>query len=123
MNRIARALSCLATAGWIGAVACGRVSDSPVAPTGEAPTASVQGTVESASGAAAGLRVSVAGTNVSSMTDTGGRFALQGVHRGDATLRFQGTGVDASLTVPVGGDTSLRVQVAGNQAVLRGGEI
>jgi riboflavin synthase alpha subunit len=71
--------------------ACGRTSRAP-ASTG----AIVQGIVA----APAGVRVAVAGTSLSSATDSRGSFVLLGVPAGAASLYFSGGG--AAATLPIG---------------------
>lgn len=114
-------------AGACGSNASGPLDASPVR------GATIQGTVESSgsatgqagvaslSGPGSGLTVSVAGTSLSTTTDSGGRFTLAGVPDGTATLRFTGAGVDARLQVSGLADgqvLTLSVQVSGTQAVL-----
>jgi Domain of unknown function (DUF5666) len=121
------------------ALACGSSSSSPVGPS---PTstpspaahgATIQGTVETgfsrssvgavvhASTTGAGIRVSAAGTSLSSTTDSSGRFVLAGVPGAKAELRFEGQGIDARLEVAgLGEDRSvtINVHVSGSQAFL-----
>ena len=54
---------------------------------------------QSNSDAAKGLRVSVEGTELSVMVSENGRFRLTGVPDGNVTLRFEGSGVNAQLTI------------------------
>src|SRR5512139_962394 len=102
----------LATGLTLATVACGGGSSvtSPEAPAAAAPSqggATIDGTVQSGSAAAAqvgassmkGLRVSVTGTSLVAVTDGAGRFTLQGVPSGRVELHFEGTGVDARLTL------------------------
>jgi len=112
------------------AIACGgnasmTGSDAPAAAPG-APGATIRGTVLGA--AAAGdvsasslgtIRVSVVGTSLQAMTDGSGSFTLTGVPSGNVELRFQGSGVDARLTIDGlsdGQTMTLTVRVEGNNA-------
>jgi hypothetical protein len=111
--------------------ACGSNS-SPVAPSSSsfgAQGATVQGVINgsgaSTSGArlhsAAGVRVSVVGTSLATQTDGSGRFTLQGVPTGSVTLRFEGPGLDARVTLSglVDGQVlSIEVQASGSSATL-----
>ena len=83
--------------------------------------AGIQGSVTTASGAAAGMHVTVTGTPLAATTDGAGRFTLSGVPSGTATLRFQGQDADARLAVPglaEGQVISLAVRVSGSEAVI-----
>lgn len=104
-------------------VACSGNAKSPTAPTtsgtsqttpssGQVPTsgAQISGTVSGASSAAsfgvrsfstraAGITVTVVGTNVSATVDVSGNFTLNNVPSGDVTLQFSGGSVNASVTV------------------------
>ena len=80
----------------------------------------VQGTV---TGASAGLQVGVVGTPLVAPVDEEGQFALAGVPRGTATLRFEGSGIDARVPVPGLQDglvTSVTVHLSGGTAQLSG---
>jgi hypothetical protein len=95
-------------------------------------SAVIQGTVQGAgvaassvhaasAGAPGALRVTVEGTSLVAETDSDGQFVLVGVGSGPITLRFEGAGVDARLTVSglVGGQIlTIRVHVAGSSAEL-----
>jgi hypothetical protein len=74
----------------------------------------------SASSSSGGIRVSVSGTSLSTMTDDSGRFALSGVTPGETVeLRFEGPGIDARLEVEglVAGQTlTITVSVSGSTA-------
>jgi hypothetical protein len=83
-------------------------------------SAVVQGTVL---GSLSGLQVGVVGTSLLAPVDDEGQFALAGVPSGTATLRFEGAGIDARLTVSGLQDrqvTSLTVQLSGGAAQLAG---
>lgn len=112
------------------AIACGgnasmTGSDAPAAAPG-AHGATIRGTV--LGGAAAGdvsasslgtLKVTVVGTSLQAMTDGSGSFTLTGVPAGNVELRFQGSGVDARLTIDGlsdGQTLTLTVRVEGNNA-------
>ena len=72
---------------------------------------------------ATGMRVSAVGTALSTDVDEEGRFLLTGLPPGSATLRFEGQGVDARLTVSglVDGQVlSIEVHVSGASAELSG---
>jgi len=80
----------------------------------------VQGTVM---GAGSGLQVVVVGTPLAAAVDDEGQFALSGVPAGTATLKFEGSGVDARVAVPGlqdGQVTSITVQLSGGSAQLAG---
>jgi hypothetical protein len=73
--------------------------------------------------AESGMTVSVVGTALASEVDEEGRFVISGLPAGSATLRFQGGGVDARLTVSglVDGQVlSIEVRLAGSSAELGG---
>ena len=91
--------------------------------------ATIQGTLRSSAaagdvnasdvGAASmgGIKVSVVGTSIQVTTDGNGTFTLTGIPAGSAELRFQGKGLDATLTIGglVSGQTlTLTFQVSGN---------
>jgi hypothetical protein len=68
-----------------------------------------------------GINVTLVGSTLSTTTDSSGRFVLQGVAAGNAVLRFQGKGVDATVGLSglVEGQTlTITVQVSGSQAEL-----
>ncbi len=100
-------------------------SDAPAAAPGSR-GATIRGTVLGA--AAAGdvsasslgtIRVTVVGTSLQAMTDGSGSFTLNGVPPGTVELRFQGSGVDARLTIDGlsdGQTLTLTVRVEGNNA-------
>jgi hypothetical protein len=64
-----------------------------------------------------GIKVSIVGTSIQVSTDGNGQFTLTGIPAGSAELRFQGRGLDATLTIGglVAGQTlTLTFQVNGN---------
>jgi hypothetical protein len=117
-------LVCLFLAGLFAALAgagCGK-SDSVTAPPEAVATgaAVLQGTVV---GSQSGLQVGVVGTPLVASVDEEGQFALARVPSGTVTLRLEGAGVDARVSVPGlqdGQVTSIKVQLAGGSAQLAG---
>jgi hypothetical protein len=101
----------------LAAAACGQASLSPTSPSdvGRAaatPTGAViSGTVTGIStpmtfsaessplATNKPVTVSVVGTNISTTTDSSGRFQLSGVPAGDVQLKFTGSGLDATVTL------------------------
>src|SRR5262245_12749846 len=81
-----------------GAVIVGRVNS--VASAGSGAAAAERW---SASGfstmATTGITVTIVGTSVSTQVDGSGQFTLTGVPPGDVTLRFSGSGSDATVTL------------------------
>src|SRR6266851_3231762 len=65
-----------------------------VNPSSGASSSSVHGASAALGG---GITVSVMGTPLSATTDSSGRFVLTEVPEGAITLRFQGSGIDATL--------------------------
>ena len=116
---------CLSLAGLflaLLAAGCGGSSavTGPETASPVAGNAVVQGTV---TGASAGLQVGVVGTPLVAPVDEEGQFALAGVPPGTATLRFEGSGIDARVPVPGLQDglvTSVTVQLSGGTAQLSG---
>ncbi len=116
---------CLTLAGLALALAvagCGGSSavTGPDAATPVAGNAVVQGTV---TGAGAGLQVGVVGMPLVAPVDDEGQFALAGLPAGTATLKFEGAGIDARVSVPGLQDglvTSITVQLSGGSAQLTG---
>ena len=47
----------------------------------------------------AGIKVSVTGTSLATMTDSSGKFVLTGVPAGPVELHFEGPGANARLTI------------------------
>ena len=131
MLNLSSAYRCLCAFGLAAlAIACGGSasmtgSDAPAAAPGSR-GATIRGTVLGA--AAAGdvsasslgtIRVTVVGTSLQAMTDGSGNFTLNGVPPGKVELRFQGSGVDARLTIDGlsdGQTLTLTVRVEGNNA-------
>ncbi len=125
-------LSLLATGVTLATVACGGGSSSvtgPQAPGAAGPQAgaTIAGTVQSGSAAAAevgassvkGLRVSVTGTSLQTTTDGAGRFTLERVPAGRAELHIEGSGVDARLTLEglqSGQTLTVTIRVSGSSA-------
>jgi uncharacterized protein DUF5666 len=76
----------------------------------------------STTGATAGattLRVTIAGTNISTMVDGTGQFTMNGVPPGTVTLTFAGEGVSASITlnnVSAGDEIRIEVRLNGSNA-------
>jgi len=80
----------------------------------------LQGSVR---GASEGLRVSVPGTSLAAAVDDDGQFVMSSVPAGSVTLRFEGNGADAKLTVDGLRDglvTSIAVTLSGGTAKLNG---
>jgi hypothetical protein len=69
-----------------------------------------------------GLKVTVVGTSLATVTDNNGKFTISGLPEGTSiTLRFEGEGVDATLTVngvPEGQTLTVVVEVAGQTCKL-----
>ena len=116
---------CLSFAGLcLALTAAGCGGSSAVSGPEPAPVASghavLQGTVR---GAGDGLQVGIVGSSLTTPVDEEGQFALAGLPSGRATLRFEGAGVDARLTVENlqdGQVTSIAVKVTGGVAQLDG---
>jgi hypothetical protein len=80
----------------------------------------LQGTVM---GLQSGLQVGVVGTPLVASVDDEGQFALARVPAGTITLKLEGAGIDARVSVPGlqdGQVTSIKVQLAGGSAQLAG---
>ena len=80
----------------------------------------LQGTVM---GSQSGLQVGVVGTPLVASVDDEGQFALARVPAGTITLKLEGAGIDARVSVPGlqdGQVTSIKVQLAGGSAQLAG---
>jgi len=131
----------LAAGLMVATVACGGSSpsvtgpDAPDTAISPAAGATIAGTVQPGAAAysVSGLRVSVTGTALQTMTDGSGRFTLNGVPSGRAELRFEGNGIDARLeldglqsgqtltvTVRVSGSSASRVDDDGSEVEVRG---
>ena len=98
-----------------GAVITGRVSGVSLR------TSTLDGTASTTGSAAAAttLRVTINGTNISTMVDGAGQFTMNGVPPGAVTLTFTGEGVSASLTlnnVNAGDEIRIEVRLNGNSA-------
>ena len=98
-----------------GAVITGRVSGVSLR------TSTLDGTASTTGSAAAAttLRVTINGTNISTMVDGAGQFTMNGVPPGTVTLTFTGEGVSASLTlnnVNAGDEIRIEVRLNGNSA-------
>jgi hypothetical protein len=115
----------------ISAVGCSSSATSPTSPSAATRGATIQGTVQTAATAssaeltafstAGGIKVTVVGTSLSTTTDGSGRFVLQGVAGGSATLRFQGQGIDGTIELSglVEGQTlTITVRVSGSRPEL-----
>ena len=98
-----------------GAVITGRVSGVSLRASTLDGTASSTGSAV----AATTLRVTINGTNISTMVDGAGQFTMNGVPPGTVTLTFTGEGVSASLTlnnVSAGDEIRIEVRLNGNSA-------
>ncbi|HZX96232.1 MAG TPA: DUF5666 domain-containing protein, partial [Myxococcales bacterium] len=86
----------------------------------------IQGQVVGADGRpAAGLDARLAGTSLSSRTDAGGQFALNGAPAGASTLRLAGPGANAEVGLPPIGDgmvVSLDIRLAADGSARLEGE-
>lgn len=115
----------------LGAAGCSSSATSPTAPSAPVRGATIQGTVQTAAtgssaelsafSTAGGIKVTVVGTSLSTTTDGSGRFVLQGVAGGSATLRFQGQGIDGTIELGglVEGQTlTITVRVSGSRPEL-----
>lgn len=118
----------------IAGAACGD-SSSSLSPTGPARLASgaiIRGRVSgvalssstidattAASNGSTTLRVTINGTNISTMVDGAGQFTLTGVPPGTVTLTFTGNNVIASITlnnVNVGDEIRIEIRLNGTSA-------
>jgi hypothetical protein len=98
-----------------GAVITGRVSGISLRSSALAGTASTTGSTAGATT----LRVRINGTNISTMVDGAGQFAMEGVPPGTVTLTFTGENVSASITlnnVNAGDEIRIEVRFNGNSA-------
>ena len=66
----------------------------------EAPRSGPSDEAAIASESPAGVTVSVVGSNTQVTVDSGNHFTLQNVPAGDVVLRFQGPGMDSTVTIP-----------------------
>lgn len=76
---------------------------------------------EAESAPASGLTVSIPGSHDQADVDAGNHFTLSNVPTGNVVLRFQGTGVDATVTVPAvqdDEDITIGVSINGSSATL-----
>jgi len=130
MTRLLSALTLI-----LAVAACGSASS----PTGPAPantapptatTAVISGTVSGAAsaglfttnnGAAAGMTVTVQGTNITTTVNGTGQFQLTNVPPGTIVLVFSGAGANAQLNlgaIPAGTTVTINVVVSGSSATL-----
>ena len=131
MTRLLSALTLI-----LAVAACG----SAASPTGPAPantapptatTAVISGTVSGAAsaalfttnnGAAAGMTVTVQGTNITATVNGAGQFQLTSVPAGTVVLVFNGVGANAQLNlgaIPAGTTVTINVVVNGTSAELQ----
>jgi hypothetical protein len=115
---------CLFLAGLAGALAAGcggsGAVTAPEAAASATGAAVLQGTV---TGSPSGLQVGVVGTPLVASVDDEGQFALAQVPAGTVTLKLEGAGIDARVSVAGlqdGQVTSIKVQLAGGSAQLAG---
>jgi hypothetical protein len=95
-----------------GAIITGRVS-------GVAQSPSTIGQTASTTTGATTLRVTIAGTSLSTLVDGAGQFTLTGVPPGTVTLTFTGQNVSASITlnnVSIGDEIRIDVRLNGSVA-------
>ena len=114
---LAALAAALAAPGCGGSAAVTAPPDTVAPATG---AAVLQGTVM---GSQSGLQVGVVGTPLVASVDDEGQFALAQVPAGTVTLKLEGAGIDARVSVPGlqdGQVTSIRVQLAGGSAQLAG---
>jgi hypothetical protein len=98
-----------------GAMITGRVSGVSLRASTLDGTASTTGSTAGATT----LRVTINGTNISTMVDGAGQFTMTGVPPGTVTLTFTGEGVSASLTlsnVNAGDEIRIDVRLNGSSA-------
>jgi hypothetical protein len=115
---------CLFLAGLAAALAAGcggsGAVTAPEAAASATGAAVLQGTV---TGSPSGLQVGVVGTPLVASVDDEGQFALAQVPAGTVTLKLEGAGIDARVSVAGlqdGQVTSIKVQLAGGSAQLAG---
>ena len=114
---LAALAAALAAPGCGGSAAVTAPPDTVAPATG---AAVLQGTVM---GSQSGLQVGVVGTPLVASVDDEGQFALAQVPAGTVTLKLEGAGIDARVSVPGlqdGQVTSITVQLAGGGARLTG---
>lgn len=114
------ALGCGDSAGPTGAT---RIAGATIQGTVNPGAAAASEGVRALSGAGANIRVTVVGTSLSVTTDASGRFTIEGVPAGSVELRFQGSGMDATLRIDGLADgqvVTITVEVRGSQATLVG---
>jgi hypothetical protein len=134
MKSFRQSLRLLAPVLAAASFACSGGSTSPTPANATAQGATIQGTVVTAAAASShavsafsttvGIRVTVMNTSLATQTDGTGHFMLAGVPNGDASLRFQGPGIDAQLAVSGVRDgqvLTIDVTVAGGNVVQVGG--
>ena len=95
-----------------------------VANSGSA-TATANDAVRKMSGNKSGIVVTVVGTGASTTTDAQGDFVIS-VPAGDVTLRFQGSGIDATLQisgVAAGQTVTITVRLSGSKAEIESEEV
>jgi hypothetical protein len=98
-----------------GAVITGRVSGVSLRSSTLDGTASTTGSTAGATT----LRVRINGTNISTMVDGAGQFAMEGVPPGTVTLTFTGENISASITlnnVNAGDEIKIEVRLNGSSA-------
>jgi Domain of unknown function (DUF5666) len=98
-----------------GAVITGRVSGVSL----RASTLDGMASTTGSTAAATTLRVTINGTNISTMVDGAGQFTMNGVPPGTVTLTFTGEGVSASITlnnVNAGDEIRIEVRLSGSSA-------
>lgn len=113
------------------AVGCGSASTpSPIAPstalsvTPSTGTASVNGSVQTSAGAAAGMNVELVGSALRATVGSDNRFALAGIAPGAHRLRFTGMGANAEValdSVAAGETLEVIVDVNGAAATVQSG--
>jgi len=115
---------CLFLLGLAAALAAGCGGSGAVTAPEAGPSATgaavLQGTVM---GSQSGLQVGVVGTPLVASVDDEGQFALTRVPAGTVTLKLEGAGIDARVSVAGlqdGQVTSIKVQLAGGSAQLAG---
>lgn len=98
------------------------VINGTVAGGSSASLASTNSTNSTNNGAAAGMTVTVEGTNITATVNAAGQFVLSNVPAGTIVLRFSGTGANAQLNlgpIPAGTIITINVIVSGGTAELQ----